>query len=357
LETIIKPFQLGIAARLLELYTGEIPFSNFFNEQCKLHRNWGSRDRKIYRQACYAYLRIGFALQEGSTESNIQFALQPVESILDQIEPGSIYPHKAFVSNQVNFTDWNKSLLYQKPVYLAIIKGQEQNVAQFIREKQIGAEFINERILKVRPNTNCEEIIDKGWGWIMDISSQKAAESIRISENDKVWDCCSGAGGKSLFIRNVNRFPFSHTCSDARYSILENMKERFKKCNFPMPAIELCDLQEPFHLKERYNILIADVPCSGSGTWGRTPENITRTNLEKILFYAKLQKTIVDNARKNLIAGGRLYYITCSVFKEENELNTQYFEDKSGFRLISQRYNNEAVNESDWLFCAELEKI
>lgn len=357
METIIKPFQLGIAAQLIDNYKGDIPFSNYFNEQCKQHRNWGSRDRKIYRQACFAYLRLGFANQLGSTESTIRFALQPTEELLKQIDIRSIFPHKDYVSTQISYDDWCRSFLYQKPIYLAIVRGNEAKTENYLKQHGLEYSILKERTFKLKANTNCDEILRNGWAWIMDISSQEVASEIKINQNDKVWDCCSGAGGKALYITNENKQAFNLTCSDARFSILENLKDRFRQYHFSMPAIELCNLNEPFHIKDRYNTIIADVPCSGSGTWGRTPENITRIDFEKIIFYAKLQRTIVDNARKNLLPGGRLYYITCSVFKEENELNVRYFEEKSGLKLIAQGYKNAIINESDWLYFAVLEKL
>lgn len=356
METIIKPFQLGIAASLLENYKGDIPFSNYFTEQCKLHRNWGSRDRKIYRQACYAYLRLGHAIQEGSTESNIRFAMQPVQEILSQIDLKSIYPHPNLLSEQVSFNEWAKSLLVMKPVYIALVKGNEKKTEDFLKEKSVEFTRIHDRAIKVDPSTNCNEIIENGWGWIMDISSQETAGKITLRKNDKVWDCCSGAGGKALYMTNSGTQPIYLTCSDARFSVLQNLKERFKKCNLPVPSIELCDLKSPFQRDERYDVIVADVPCTGSGTWGRTPENITRTDLEKIVFYSKLQRTIIDNARKNLAVGGRLYYITCSVFKEENESNVKYFEEKSGLKSLRHEYVNAAGNQSDWLYISELLK-
>jgi 16S rRNA (cytosine967-C5)-methyltransferase len=70
---------------------------------------------------------------------------------------------------------------------------------------------------------------------------------------------------------------------------------------------------------QKFDIIIADLPCSGSGTWARTPEQMYFFKQEKIEYYSSLQKRIVSNLYPYLEKGGLLVYITCSVFKNENE--------------------------------------
>ena len=68
-----------------------------------------------------------------------------------------------------------------------------------------------------------------------------------------------------------------------------------------------------------FDTIVADVPCSGSGTWFRTPEHFTRFDYASLAKYAEKQKAIVKNAISFLKKEGKFYYITCSIFKEENE--------------------------------------
>ncbi len=356
METIIKPFQLGIASELIRNYNKEKPFAAYFTEQCKLHRNWGSRDRKIYRQACYAYFRLGYVAQNGTIENNILLGLQQSENILSQIEAKEIFPSFELISDAIDKDAYLKSLLEQKPVYLALVEGQEQNVYNALEINGIPFERINKACIQVPTNAKCNDITENGWAWIMDRSSQEAADKIHIKEYDEVWDCCSGAGGKALFLRNKFKNKFKLTCSDARFSILENLKVRFKNSGLKEPHIELSDLNSPFQLNTKYDVIVADVPCSGSGTWGRTPENITGTELHKINYYAGLQRIIFKNALRNLKSGGKIYYITCSVFREENESNLAYFEQNLQLQIINQQYINMAPELTDYLFVAELLK-
>jgi 16S rRNA (cytosine967-C5)-methyltransferase len=69
----------------------------------------------------------------------------------------------------------------------------------------------------------------------------------------------------------------------------------------------------------KFDLIIADLPCTGSGTWARTPEQLYFFNPSKISHYSNLQRNILQNVTTRLRPGGHLVYITCSVFKKENE--------------------------------------
>lgn len=355
---LLKPFQLAIASQLIQNYSGKIPFHQYFAEQAKLHKNWGSKDRKTYRMACYAYFRLGYSVKEMTTENAITFALEYLNNEINETEIlYSIFPFQKIISNVIKPNIWLQNLLQAKPVYLCLVKGHSFKAKTWLTENLIPFEEISATTLKVDANAKCNALIDNGWAWIMDISSQQVANSVEVFEHTNIWDCCSGSGGKALYLTNKYGEQLNLTCSDARFSILENLKKRFKLANLPMPEVELCDLKSKFQVNNQFDIILADVPCSGSGTWGRTPENITRFKLPEIEFYAELQKTIVSNAIKNLKTGGKLYYATCSVFAAENELNVQFFEKKLGLKCISQQAINAKGIESDWLFIAELQKL
>ena len=354
---LLKPFQLAISAELIKKYSGKMPFHQFFAEECKLHKNWGGKDRKTYRKACYAYFRLGYAVKNMTVENAIVFALEHLENNINEPEiDETIFLNKELISHTVNYNEWLVNLKHAKPVFLCIVKGHSFKVKTWLAENEIPYTEINSTAYKVDANAKCNALIENGWAWIMDISSQAVADRVNVSVNNQVWDCCSGSGGKALFLTNKYQ-EIILTCSDARFSIVENLKKRFKSTHLPMPEIEISDLKNPFHLPTKYDIVLADVPCSGSGTWGRTPENITRFNLDEIKFYSDLQKTIVSNAVKSLKTGGKLYYATCSVFSAENELNVRFFEEKLGVKLIKQQILNTNGIESDWLFIAELERL
>ena len=109
-------------------------------------------------------------------------------------------------------------------------------------------------------------------------------------------------------------------------------------------------------LKCSLKIIIADVPCTGSGTWARTPEQLKYFSKKSIDEYAGLQKKIVKNASLQLAAGGYLLYITCSVFKKENEDNVDFFSQNTELELIESGYLKGYEMQADTLFAAIFKK-
>ena len=89
--------------------------------------------------------------------------------------------------------------------------------------------------------------------------------------------------------------------------------------------------------KAPFDLVLCDAPCSGSGTWRRTPEAKWRLRPERLAELAAVQAQILDEAAALVAVGGRLAYATCSVLTEENQDIVSRFESKNvGWTLIEQ---------------------
>ncbi len=110
------------------------------------------------------------------------------------------------------------------------------------------------------------------------------------------------------------------TLSDKRRSILETLRKRFAKAGIKNYHSFVADLTTDNRQLPtvKFDLIIADMPCTGSGTWARTPEQLYYFDKKQIEKYSMLQKQIVENIIPYLKPGGHLLYITCSVFKKEN---------------------------------------
>jgi 16S rRNA (cytosine967-C5)-methyltransferase len=106
----------------------------------------------------------------------------------------------------------------------------------------------------------------------------------------------------------------------------------------------------------QYSIIIADVPCTGSGTWSRTPEQLYYFDENKIEEYAALQKKILSNVIPHLDPGGYLLYITCSVFKKENEGAVNYIKQEFNLELVKMELIKGYEEKADSMFAALLRK-
>lgn len=105
-----------------------------------------------------------------------------------------------------------------------------------------------------------------------------------------------------------------------------------------------------------FDVIIADVPCSGSGTWGREPENLYFFTREKLENYTQKQFNIASNTLKFLKTGGMFYYITCSVFEEENFGIINKLSQETSIEILNYEYINGYKLRADNMFVAEILK-
>ena len=199
---------------------------------------------------------------------------------------------------------------------------------------------------------------------VQDYNSQKTLDLVKPFFHDgtgeiSVWDCCAGSGGKSILAFDLLK-NISLTVSDTRKNILENLKARFSNAGIINYKCVLTDLQNPVSSPEikaqQFDLIIGDVPCSGSGTWARTPEQLHFFREKDIEKYALLQKKIIEIALPHLKKNGHFLYITCSVFKKENEENVDFIRSSLNLNLIQMEYLKGYKIQADTMFVALFQK-
>jgi hypothetical protein len=198
-----------------------------------------------------------------------------------------------------------------------------------------------------------------------------------LDSNFKIWDCCSGAGGKSLSFQiqfnhvfktihshlTDNLFKSNWICTDIRQNILDNLKKRFELLGLKHPKTSQMDLlDESIGTDEanvlQSNLIIADLPCSGSGTWRRTPEELIKTVY--VGDFAIRQIRIIENILKikstvNSKSTYYIYYMTCSVFAQENELNVEILlKNHPHIECLWQRFFGGYSENADFIYGAFL---
>jgi 16S rRNA (cytosine967-C5)-methyltransferase len=101
-----------------------------------------------------------------------------------------------------------------------------------------------------------------------------------------------------------------------------------------------------------FDYLLADVPCSGSGTWGRNPERLYFYRPEETAAYQARQQSIITFAIPMLKKKGSLLYMTCSVFRQENEDMAMYITEKLGLQMVQQQVFKGYETRADTMFAA-----
>lgn len=378
---------------ILNSYKGKQPLSKFLKNYFKQNPILGSRDRRVLSEMSYCYYRCAKSIKSNiSIEEKIFSSLvicnskipaiikllpEPFKSIhnlnfnkkisaLKQI--GVTYSIENLNDVNIRFSngilkkEWLMSLL-KKPFVFVVIQNEYINVALAkIKELLIPYKSIEPNIIQVQNGTAIENVLEPYWYRIQDYSSQATKEYF-IDNKEKNWlDCCSGSGGKSLLL--LDKIPQAKlTVCDIRSSILDNLKKRFKLYNLQIPqtintSFEQRESIEKYQLQQQFDHVIADVPCSGSGTWARTPENFYFFEHSSLnLKYTNRQRKIALNATDSLKNGAYLYYITCSVFAEENEDVVNYLlQHNTDLKLISQQLINGISLGADSMFIAVLQK-
>lgn len=383
---------LQFAASLITRYHSQEPFHVYLKKYFASNKKHGSRDRKQIASLCYNYFRLGDAVSKDvSVEERILLGIFLIENksspLLQQLKPewnkaihlpiyektdlvksvftiDKIFPFKDKLSEKINFQNFNTSFLSQPKLYIRIRPGHSEKVIQKLNEAGVSFEKIQDDCLSFASSEKISSLleIDKD-AVIQDYNSQRTGAFLsgylpKSASGISVWDCCAASGGKSILVQDI--FPkVKLTVSDTRKEILINLKERFAKAEIRNYQSFLADLSvtPPLEMiKKNPDCIIADVPCSGSGTWARTPEQLKTFSKKEIAVYSSLQKKIVSNASKCLSVGGYLLYITCSVFEMENEENINFFENELGLELLGSKYLEGFEMQADTLFVGMFRK-
>jgi len=152
-----------------------------------------------------------------------------------------------------------------------------------------------------------------------DEGSQLIAEIAAVNLNDqggKILDACAAPGGKTLILAERNPQVRIVACESSEPR-LEQLRKRLA---LRADRIE-CRHGDATVLAEGsvFDLALADVPCSGTGTLGRNPEIRRRLHLEDLSRQAERQRGILRSALRAVRVGGRVVYSTCSLEPEENE--------------------------------------
>lgn len=374
--------------KALNGYHQDEPLSRYLTRFFKDNKQMGSSDRRMTSRFCYNYFRLGNSLRKYDILDRLAFAeylcevnsplvcvLQPklADSLNEELrhkiniltkEYGfdikDLFPLIDHISTDVAIDDFLISHFVQPDLFIRVKRGKGKLVHTVFEENEIPFTIITTNTLALPNGTNLQKVANlEGMYEVQDLSSQKTIDYIQVSEKQSWWDACAASGGKALML--LDKCPKSNLLvSDIRMSILRNLDERFEKAGITTPyRKKILDLSQPVdHIlrDEKFDGIILDVPCSGSGTWGRTPEMIQQMGLEKLQSFTSLQRTISANAVPFLKEGGSLVYITCSVYKDENEDNVAYLLDKFDLRLEKMTVIKGYDNKADSMFAAHFIK-
>ncbi len=374
---------------ILEEYTGEAPLHHFLKAYYRRHPKLGSRDRRVLSDAVYAWYRCSKAfagdmhtieeqllaalflcglkpkaffssfpeawnaLWDGNAQQRLALLISEGYAIyLDKISPDF-----APLSKGIGREEWLLSMMSQPRLFLRIRKNAEK-IGRVLEKASLPYEWITPSCLALPNGSDIDQLILADAYVVQDASSQATGAFFSPAADEYWWDCCSGAGGKSLLLKDLKP-GVRLLSSDVRESILRNLRERFALYDYPVPKTAVLDAADKDALakrldKRRFDGIICDVPCTGSGTWARTPESLYFFDPETIKSYAEKGEHILRNAVDYIKPGGKIVYITCSVFYAENEAVVEKIASEHDLEINTMQLINGIAQKADSLFVATL---
>ncbi|MCQ6958175.1 RsmB/NOP family class I SAM-dependent RNA methyltransferase [Mucilaginibacter aquariorum] len=378
----IKTFQ-----RILDEFPADTPLSKFLPGFYRQNKQMGSTDRRVAGRLIYNYFRLGRALPNlpaddrlmvaeflCNTQSNsflqhfkpdwaacvgfsIDEKINLVKATYSDFKLEDVFPWVQQLSAGIDKDAFLKSFFIQPDLFIRVTKGFEAQVKAELTKASVTFKDEGNGCLSLPNGTRLETIFPKQhWFEVQDLSSQQTANYFKPEKWDSWWDACAASGGKSLLLHSLQP-DIKLVVSDIRESILSNLDERFQQAGlrkYQKKVMDLTENNEQLLYNYEFDGIILDAPCSGSGTWGRTPEMISQFEIHKTDFFKRLQQAIVRNVAKHLKPGKPLIYITCSAFKAENEDAVNFITKELGLKLEEMKVLTGYENKADTMFVARM---
>ncbi len=381
------------AVEAISTYNYSTPLAIHLKQFCRLHKEMGSRDRKFLQQLVFQYFRLNNAINAKSIEEKIA-----VSHIICNEEPDDFYnywfeklalpnelktseisvrikvatslnilkdvqsqfPMAENISSEIDAKAFLNSCLIQPYTWIRCKRKQLDTVkAEF---QDLGIEYFTtektENALGFKKHIDFSQMktYQKGFFEVQDLSSQLTGTLFQPKQQQNWWDCCAASGGKSLLLKDIEP-TVKLWATDSRATIIENLKIRFKKANITNYETAIVDLEHQLpEFNVKFDGIILDAPCTGSGTWSRNPERMSSFQKNEINVYTEKQFKIANRITSFLKPDGKLIYVTCSVYKQENEENVKRIVESNNLKIEQTQYFKGYEYNADTMFAAVLHK-
>ncbi len=198
--------------------------------------------------------------------------------------------------------------------------------------------------LPKRPNFTMDPLLHAGCYYVQEASSMFLEEVVRQTSplpkqggaggGSEVLDMCAAPGGKSTLLRSMLPEECQLTSNEPirnRYQVLEENVLKWGYANHTVTNLYPRDFVKQ---KQRFDLILCDVPCSGEGMFRKDPATISEWSPKNVERCWQLQREIVSDAWQCLNPGGLLIYSTCTFNTKENEENVRWFMEELGAELL-----------------------
>lgn len=258
---------------------------------------------------------------------------------------------------------WQQLQQQRPPLWLRLTPGHEQEALDSLTASGIKPLERDGLAVAIDGTSRLTELEawQRGWLDIQDRGSQRIVEAVDAEPGERLWDLCAGAGGKALALASLTG-PKGHIlATDIREHALNKSMERAQRLGLTQIETRTLDATdtdqlEPMHGLD-FDAILIDAPCTGAGTWRRSPDARWRLTEDSLLALTNLQDQLLAAAPDALAPEGRLIYATCSWLVEENEDRVAAFlEQHPEFELHNQGIVGAPQDDADTLFVAVMKR-
>lgn len=344
-----------------EVFEDKKPADGIINDYMRSRRYIGSKDRRFISDNVWSIIRNRRKLEFDAKSSNIRDILHiyAKDKDLDEVFDGSEYgleqltakeKARTFDNDEVYPEDveletpkWLFDKVEDKRLLKALnnpatadfrinVKNRDALIEDLSQE---GLEFYKTPYSPIgirsdeRINlANCIAFREGKFD-VQDEGSQIISSLCKVKPGHKILDYCAGAGGKSLTLSYLLQGKGKIYAHDINWHRLEQIKPRMERLG--VDNIEL--IREVAY--NDYDCFIIDAPCSGTGTWRRSPDAKYRLTPTRLAELTKTQMQILNYAYDHTKVGGKIIYITCSILIDENEdVVVDFLNEHDGVRLL-----------------------
>lgn len=190
-------------------------------------------------------------------------------------------------------------------------------------------------IIKNADNISKSLCFNMGYFQIQDVSSMLVGVAAGYKKGMKVLDICAAPGGKSMHAASLvgkEGMVISNDLTEKKVRLIEENAKRERLDNIKTKVSDACEFVPEY--EETFDVVIADVPCSGLGVIGRKNDIKYRVKESDIDELVILQRKILNNAVRYVKKGGILMFSTCTVNRKENDGNVKWLQESFGLKPV-----------------------
>lgn len=350
-----------IAASLLETIDVKSQSANeIINAYTKSHRYIEAQDRQLLLEMIWRVIRVkarlGYLYPTATWYDKIALSEQVLPDLTQAPDWVRWEVPEWLIAHIPNAENELPALLDTAPIVLRA-NGSRDKILKLLQDEGLKVHACQRSplgiVLEQYVNLTDVKAYKKGLIEVQDEGAQLLSMDIGVKPHSDVFDFCAGTGGKSLiFAQLMNNKGFIQAY-DTSYKRLSEISKRARRANATIikPVTRLPETHKKF------DFVVVDAPCTGIGTWRRTPDmrwNITQNQIDSIV---QTQAEILDKASEYVKNGKCLAYITCSLSQDENELQTQHFlQTHPRFVSVFERRYSPYLTQTDGFYLSVMQK-